>query len=85
MLVAEAVTHDAVLGAVRQARAPGLESVELFDVFRGQNVPAGQKSLAYAFTYRAPDRTLTDDEVNVAHARLVDRLKQGVGAVVRDA
>ncbi len=85
MLVAEAVTHDAVLGAVRQARAPGLESVELFDVFRGQNVPAGQKSLAYAFTYRAPDRTLTDDEVNTAHARLVDRLKQGLGAVVRDA
>jgi phenylalanyl-tRNA synthetase beta chain len=85
MLVPEAVTHDTVLGAVRQARPPGLESVELFDVFRGQNVAAGQKSLAYAFTYRAPDRTLTDEEVNTAHARLVDRLKQGLGVVVRDA
>jgi phenylalanyl-tRNA synthetase beta chain len=84
MLVPEPVTHDAVLGVVRQAKPPGLESVELFDVFRGQNVPAGQKSLAYAFTYRAADRTLTDDEVNTAHGRVVDRLKQGLGAVVRD-
>lgn len=85
MLVADAITHDAVLAAVRGAKVPNLESVELFDVFRGQNVPAGQRSVAYAFTYRGGDRTLTDDEVNAAQAGLVERLKQGLGAVVRDA
>ena len=58
--MAEAVTHEAVLNTVKQARPQNLESVELFDVFRGQNVPAGQKSVAYAFTYRAADKTLTD-------------------------
>ncbi|MCW5559985.1 MAG: phenylalanine--tRNA ligase subunit beta, partial [Verrucomicrobiae bacterium] len=57
LLVPEAVTHEAVLGVVRKAQLPHLEAVELFDVFRGRHVPEGSKSLAYAFTYRAPDRT----------------------------
>ena len=43
-----------------------LESVEIFDVYAGKGVPEGQKSLAYALTFRAADRTLTDDEVNAA-------------------
>ena len=85
MLVPESATHEAVLAAVKQAKAANLECVELFDVFRGQNVPAGQKSVAYAFTYRGADRTLTDAEVNTAHERLVGVLKDRLHAVVRDA
>ena len=85
MLVPEGATHDAVLAAVKQAKAANLESVNLFDVFRGKNVPAGQKSVAYAFTYRAADRTLTDAEVNTAHERLVGVLKDRLHAVVREA
>ncbi len=85
MFVSEAVTHDAVLAAVRQARPPHLERVELFDVFRGGHVPAGQRSLAYAFTYRHAERTLTDAEVNAAHDRLVAELKQRLEATVRDS
>jgi len=84
MLVPEATTHDSVLSAVKQAKPANLESVELFDVFRGKNVPAGQKSLAYAFTYRAADKTLTDNDVNVAHAKAVDALKQKLQATVRE-
>lgn len=84
MLVAENVTHEAVLAAVKKAKPANLESAELFDVFRGNNVPAGQKSVAYAFTYRHAERTLTDAEVNAAHDRLVAQLKQGLQATVRD-
>ena len=84
ILVPEATTHDAVLSAVKQAKPANLESVELFDVFRGKNVPAGQKSLAYAFTYRAADKTLTDNDVNAAHASAVDALKQKLQATVRE-
>ncbi|MEN9841498.1 MAG: hypothetical protein RL376_1298 [Verrucomicrobiota bacterium] len=47
-----------------------LESVEVFDVYTGKGVPEGQQSLAYALTFRAPDRTLTDDEVNVAFTKV---------------
>ena len=85
MLVAESTTHDAVLAVVKQAKPPNLESVELFDVFRGRNVPEGQKSLAYAFTYRAADKTLTDAEVNAAHDKLVADFKQKLQATVRDS
>src|SRR5205085_3372949 len=84
MLVPEALPHERVLSVVKQAKPANLESVELFDVFRGKNVPEGQKSLAYAFTYRHPERTLTDNEVNAAHEKLVAQLKQSLSAVIRD-
>jgi phenylalanyl-tRNA synthetase beta chain len=85
MLVPEATTHEAVLQAVKQAKPANLESTELFDVFRGKNVPPGQKSVAYAFTYRSAERTLTDAEVNAAHEKLVGQFKQSLQAVVREA
>ncbi len=84
MFVPEAATHEAVLQAVKQAKPANLEGVEVFDVFRGQNVPAGHKSLAYAFTYRHAERTLTDTEVNAAHDKLVAHLKQALQAIVRE-
>ena len=83
MLVPESTTHEAVLRAVKEARPANLESVELFDVFRGRHVPAGQKSMAYAFTYRNPERTLTDEEVNAAHDKLAAQLKQKLDATIR--
>jgi phenylalanyl-tRNA synthetase beta chain len=84
MLVPEATTHDAVWQVVRQTKPANLEAVELFDVFRGKNVPAGQKSVAYAFTYRNAERTLTDAEVSAAHEKLVAQFKQNLGATVRE-
>ena len=84
MLVPEATTHDAVLQTVRKTKPANLEGVELFDVFRGKNVPEGQKSLAYAFTYRSPEKTLTDAEVNTAHAKIVEAFKTQLKATVRE-
>jgi phenylalanyl-tRNA synthetase beta chain len=84
MLVRESTTHDAVLQVVKQTKPANLETVELFDVFRGKNVPEGQKSLAYAFTYRAADKTLTDAEVNAAHTKVVDALKAQLKVTVRE-
>jgi phenylalanyl-tRNA synthetase beta chain len=84
MLVPEATTHESVLQTVKQTKPANLENVELFDVFRGKNVPQGQKSLAYAFTYRSPEKTLTDAEVNTAHEKIVALFKQSLGATVRE-
>jgi phenylalanyl-tRNA synthetase beta chain len=84
MIVPEATTHDAVLRVVKQTKSANLEVVELFDVFRGKNVPEGQKSLAYAFTYRAADKTLTDIEVNATHTKIVEAFKAQLQAVVRE-
>ncbi len=85
MLVPENITHEAVLNVVKQTKPQNLETVELFDVFRGKNVPEGQKSLAYAFTYRNAERTLTDVEVNSAQEKLVGEFKQWIHAVIRDS
>jgi phenylalanyl-tRNA synthetase beta chain len=85
MLVPEAVLFDAVQNVVRQSKPPHLEKMELFDVFRGRNVPAGQKSVACSFIYRNAERTLTDAEVNAAHEKLVEQFKQSLHATIRDA
>ena len=84
MLVPEATTHDAVLLAIKQAKLANLESVELFDVFRGKNVPEGQKSLAYAFTYRGTDKTLTDAEISASHNKVVESFKAQLKATMRE-
>ena len=61
-----------------------LESVRLFDVYRGPgSARAGRKSLAFALTYRAPDRTLTDEEVAAVHEKLVRKVTGAVGGEVR--
>ena len=84
LLVPEAITHQAVLNTVKQTKPANLETIDLFDVFRGNHVPAGQKSLAYAFTYRAADKTLTDAEVNAAHEKLVAAFKTQLQATIRE-
>ena len=59
--------------AVAALRAPvtSLESVALFDIYRGEQVGDGRKSLAYRLTFRAEDRTLTTDEVSALRDRAV--------------
>ncbi|HEY9827625.1 MAG TPA: phenylalanine--tRNA ligase subunit beta, partial [Stenomitos sp.] len=52
-----------------------LATVELFDEYRGEHVPSGQRSLAFRLIYRAADRTLTDDEVNPIHQKIRDALE----------
>lgn len=84
MLVPEATTHDAILQVVKQTKPANLESVELFDVFRGKNVPEGQKSLAYTFTYRNAEKTLTDAEATAAHEKLVEQFKKVLQASIRE-
>ncbi len=84
LLVPEAITHQAVLNTVKQTKPANLETIDLFDVFRGNHVPVGQKSLAYAFTYRAADKTLTDAEVNAAHEKLVAAFKTQLQATIRE-
>lgn len=84
MLVPETTTHEAVLSAAKQAKPANLEAVELFDVFRGKNIPAGQKSVAYSFTYRSAEKTLTDAEVNAAQEKVVEQFKRTLQATVRE-
>ena len=62
-----------------------LEEVRLFDVYTGEQVGPGRKSLAYTLRFRAPDRTLTDEEVAVAREAAVASAERRTGAVLRGA
>ena len=60
-----------------------MKGTRLFDLYKGESIPAGKKSLAYALTYQAFDRTLTDKEVDKAHKKIEDRLKHVLKAQIR--
>ena len=83
VIVDEAVTAEQVVKEIRGAGGAVLASLRLFDVFRGDSIAAGTKSLAYALTYQADDRTLTDKEVDKVHKKIEDRLKNVLKAQIR--
>jgi phenylalanyl-tRNA synthetase beta chain len=70
MVVDEDFAADAIREEVCALGEPLIESVRLFDCYRGAPIAAGRKSLAYTIAYRAADRTLTDDEVNALQEKL---------------
>ncbi|MFO0096159.1 MAG: hypothetical protein ACK54K_17865 [Gemmatimonadaceae bacterium] len=71
-----AATVEAVL---KRAGGELLERIELFDQFRGAGIPAGTRSLAWRLTWRHPERTLRDKEIEGRRARLLDILDQELG------
>ena len=86
--VAPRSTHWAeVMATLNSARESLLADVQVFDLFvdpSGQKIPADKKSLACSLTYRASDRTLTQDEVNEVHQRLKKRLVDELGVTLRE-
>ncbi|TMV42687.1 phenylalanine--tRNA ligase subunit beta [Paenibacillus mesophilus] len=60
-----------------------LESIEVFDIYTGERLGGGKKSVAFALVYRHPDRTLTDEEVAELHGKVVTALEQTFGAELR--
>ncbi|TCO73654.1 phenylalanine--tRNA ligase subunit beta [Marinisporobacter balticus] len=61
-----------------------LESVKLFDVYKGKQIEEGYKSVAYSLVYRAKDRTLTDEEVTKVHENIVKVLEEKLGGSLRE-
>lgn len=82
-VVDESVSHTIVQAAIVDAAGPLLASVRLFDVYRGEPIPAGRKSLAFALVFQAGDRTLDDAEVAGAHGAVEDALRNRLGAEIR--
>ncbi len=83
IVVSEDIPAVRVRDLILRTGAPLLKSVALFDVYRGEQVGAGKKSLAYRLTYQADDRTLTDGEVAEVRAAIVRHLERELGAVLR--
>ncbi len=83
VVVDEAVPAATVQHAIARAGGFLLKEVQLFDVYRGEPIPAGRKSLAYALTFQAPDKTLRDAIVAKQVQRIVESLKKELGAELR--
>lgn len=83
VVVADDLPADRVAAEVSAAGGDLLEGVRLFDVYRGESIPAGTKSLAFALTYRVADRQLSDKEVDKVHQKIEGRLKHVLKAQIR--
>jgi phenylalanyl-tRNA synthetase beta chain len=84
VVVDEELHADEVEALLRRAGGHLLIDVKLFDLYRGEQIPEGKKSLAYSMVYQAPDRTLTDEEVAKVRARVIKKLESDLGAKLRD-
>lgn len=83
MLIDNELETGTVLDCIRSNRIKELGKVELFDVYTGSHVPDGQKSIAVRIRYCSQDRTLTDEEVNRLHQKVIESLKKKINVAVR--
>lgn len=83
LLVKETVTHQAIVETIETSAGKFLRDVTIFDVYQGDTIEAGHKSLAYSLTFANPEATLTDEEINLAMDKVTKRLVEDLGAVIR--
>ncbi|HEV2145836.1 MAG TPA: hypothetical protein VGR37_00310, partial [Longimicrobiaceae bacterium] len=79
LLVPRATAAAEVEAAIRGAAGPLLEAVGPFDLYEGKGIPEGTRSIAFRLRFRAPDRTLTDAEVDGAVASVLAALEERLG------
>lgn len=83
VIVDETIPAEQVQALIAQTGRPLLTEVRLFDLFRGEQIGAGKKSLAYSLTFQAEDRTLTDKDAAKQQQKIVQRLERDLGAKLR--
>ncbi len=84
VIVPADVTSFSVMKTMESLKLALVEDVRLFDYYEGAPIPEGKKSLAYTVTYRSLAKTLTDEEVNLVHKKIMDALKDRLGAEIRE-
>ena len=85
LIVPDAVPAAEVEVVIRRASGEMLERLELFDEFRGAGIPEGTRSLAWRLTFRHPERTLRDKEIDGRRSQLLKTLEKELGVVARTA
>lgn len=85
LIVDEQLAEEQVRAEIIRAGGALVSEVRLFDLFKGEQIGTGKKSLAYAVVYQAPDRTLTDETVARQRARIVKALENKFGAQLRSS
>lgn len=83
VLVSDSVTSMAIEETVKEVAGKLLESVKMFDMYKGKQIAEGFKSVAYELVFRAEDRTLVDEEVNAIFKKVLSALEDRLGAQLR--
>jgi phenylalanyl-tRNA synthetase beta chain len=84
VIVEEKVSGDLIKHLISRLGHDIICSVILFDIYRGESIPADRKSMAFRIRYQSEERTLKDEEVEEVHAQVVAALTQEVGAAMRE-
>jgi len=83
-VVAQAeLPSDTIVARIKEVGGGLIEEVTLFDVYQGKQVPPGKKSLAYSIRYRSREKTLTDEEVDDIHRKVILELEKKLGITLR--
>ena len=85
MIVDEDLQVRDIEKVIRESGTEILRDVKLFDVYRGQQVDEGKKSVAFSLTYRHDEKTLTDEETDGVHSKVLEALKDAFKAVIRES
>ncbi len=83
LVIDDGVEVGRVIVAIRDLHHPLIDDVSLFDVYRGAPIPAGKKGVSYRIRYQSNERTLTDEEVNQHHEKVITRLREAFQAELR--
>jgi phenylalanyl-tRNA synthetase beta chain len=76
IIVDQTLEAKRVIEKIQTFRQPFVEEITLFDIYQGPPIPEGKKGISYRIRYQANDRTLTDEEVNQYHEKVLTRLKE---------
>lgn len=85
IVVDEDIQVGRIIKLIKEKAGPLLEKVELFDLFRGKQIGAGKKSLAFSMIYRSPDGSLESEDITAIHDKIADELKNNFNAEIREA
>jgi phenylalanyl-tRNA synthetase beta chain len=83
LLIQKNIDVAKIMHISKTVREEWLEKISPFDIYEGEGVPEGMKSMGIRFSYRSPERTLTDEEVNTAHRNIVGHITKATGAKIR--
>ncbi len=83
LIVPEYIQSDVIENEIYEVAKDLLEEIELFDIYQGPPLKDNEKSIAYHLIFRSPERTLTEEEINMVMEKIIKRLKEKFGAIVR--
>ena len=84
LIISDEIDSAEVFLLIRKTGGSLLKDIKLFDLYKGEQIKKGAKSLAYSLVYQSYDATLTDEEVNKVHKKIIDELQKKLKAEIRD-